>query len=328
MYKLVILGSDWDLYKYSYRDLMTQPSIYIPGMAPKNKILRFIFRVHMHDSINKIINLPFKSIWNSIILKNVSKNEKYVFLIFTLRTDNKLEIISYLRRNYKECKIVLFLQDLVNPVGYSGIDISSKFPRLDLVISYDPGDAKKYNLEYHNTIYSHPQVKKDGVNKYDILYIGKDKGRLPLLAKLYVIFTGIGLKCKFILLNVPQKDRVLNGKIDYINKMLPYKDVLEYVSHSSCLLEILQPTATGITYRTLEAISFDKKLITNNKSILSTGLFDNSNISIFNSVDDLNYKFLEKIKDNCEYDNSVKEKIKPINLIRFIENKLHIKIDL
>ena len=84
MYNYVIFGTDWDLYKIAYSDLNKVNNVkYIPTPYEfRNHIFKLLYRLHCSPRINKIINLPFKSIWNSGYFRNDFKNNKPICFIF------------------------------------------------------------------------------------------------------------------------------------------------------------------------------------------------------------------------------------------------------
>ena len=59
------------------------------------------------------------------------------------------------------------------------------------------------------------------------------------------------------------------------------------INESKAILDIVQENQTGITIRPLEALFFHKKLITNNKNIVSYKFYCQNNIFIIGK-DDIN----------------------------------------
>lgn len=328
-YKLVILGADWDLYQCAYNDLLTDSVVYKSGFRPKLEPYSTLFRLHNSPKVNAIIPLPFKYVWNRYLLKGVKRDECVVFLIFPiwLAVESNLNLLNYIRSHFRNVKLVLFLQDIVSSMGYLGVNICDYFHNFDLVISYDRRDSIKYGIEYHNTIFSKININFYKEKASDVFFIGTDKGRLSLIVETYIKLTSFGLNCKFILLNVPEEQRILKGEIEYIDHLLSYKETLKYVVGTKCLLEIMQPGAVGITYRTLEAIAYGKKLLTNNKSIVDTGLYSPDYAYIFSTIEGIDKKELGKLFSNPFIGDELKDDIRPKSLVRFIERKLNILID-
>ena len=71
-YNYVILGSDWDLYKFSYSDLYQFNNVqYIPGPYPPiNSLKGLLYRIHFNPTINRLVKLPFKTAWNDSYFKH------------------------------------------------------------------------------------------------------------------------------------------------------------------------------------------------------------------------------------------------------------------
>lgn len=331
-YQLVILGHDWDLYKLSYSEILNDNVRYISGYKPHNKCAQILYKAHLTPKINRFVCLPFKSLWNKLFLKDIDKNARIVFLVFQnwLSIDSTIGTIDYIRKNYSNGKIVLFLQDIVS----SFVDIYKKKPidivqykeKCDAVISFDKKEAEKYGFLYHPTVFSHIPISVCDNKKCDVFFIGKYKGRLDLLVDIYKKLTSNGLICKFIVLNAPIDKRQIPDEIEYIDKSIKYKDVLQLVNGANCILELIQPGAVGYTYRLWESISYNKYLLSNNISLLNSEFYDSNFMSIFNTIDDIDTAFLKKIDEPCRISNLQSKKISPRNLVQFIEHQLNVKI--
>ena len=59
-----------------------------------------------------------------------------------------------------------------------------------------------------------------------------------------------------------------------------YQEILEFVSQSRCLLEILKEGQTGATLRLMEALFFKKKIITTNINVKEEPFYTPQNIFI------------------------------------------------
>lgn len=82
--------------------------------------------------------------------------------------------------------------------------------------------------------------------------------------------------------------------IDLKNKSLLYSENLENVKKATCLLEIVVEGQTGLTLRTMEALFFNKKLITNNSSIMQYDFYHPNNILIIRDEADIDLDFFLK----------------------------------
>lgn len=272
--------------------------------------------------MNKYVSLPFKSIWNSGYFKFDFTNKNSIcFIFFSSRTDlEKNGFIKYLRKKYPDSKMVCFFQDLVDL--QKNLDINHIKEVFDLVISYDQADAKRYNILYHPTVYSGILIEKnDKLQKSDVFFLGKAKNRFQKIILIYQYLQELGLKCDFYITNVNPVDQIYYEGIHYISNMT-YKENLQHVERTACILEIMQENALGYTMRTLEAIMYDKKLLTDNLAIKTTPFYNPSNIFVVDNIADLdkNHIFFENISQKVDY--NFKDNISPVRLLEFITDKL------
>ena len=329
-YKLVILGNDWDVYITSYKDLINnQQVIHIPTFRPQG-LLGLLQRIHLNPKLNRIIPIPRKSYWISYILRDIKTDEQVCFLITErwLLLESGLQLFPYIRQHYKNAKMVCFFQDIIatfiDLYTLNPIDIDTIKEQCDLVISYDKKDAEKHQIAYHPTIFS-PLKIQSAITKYDLYFLGRDKGRMSMLVKLCEEAQKRGLRCKFDLIEIPRQQRISQEGISYPDGNIPYEENLRNSAESRCIIEVLQKEAASPTLRTWEAIALNRKLLTNNSSIKDTEIYDNRYISVFHDESDVDWDFISSgspFRDK----NPFLDTIRPESLVRFIENELKISI--
>lgn len=328
--KLIIFGDNWDVYLTAYKDLIDDPRItYIPSFRPKG-LLGQLQRLQYNPKVNHIVSLPYKHLWTPYYLRH-EKGEKYCFLIMEhwLRYESGLRLLPYLRKTYPKGKIVCFIQDLIETVKdqYTGKQIDVKYIKhyTDLLISFDEADAIKHEACYHPTVFS-LQAKVNQSTKYDLYFLGRDKGRLKMLLAIAQEAKIRNISCKFVMLEVPLKDRIEFEGIVYSDKDVSYQENLAMAAESRCIIELLQQKASSPTFRTWEAIAQNRKLMTNNQNIKASPFYDKNYISVFHDELDLDWTFIKNRNIYTE-SNPYQERISPIRLVEFMEEKLGIKID-
>lgn len=314
-YNYVIFGSNWDLYKYAYSDVMNMDDvIYISQETINKNIIR---RIHLSERVNSIIDFPLKSIWNHSIFKNTFSNNRpicFVFFSNWVKLSSKTNLICFLRKNYIGSKFVWFLQDLYK---------FNRYPtdEFDLVLSYDKEDCKNYGFKYHPTVYSSNIVLPKSVKHVnDIVFIGKAKDRLTQILRSYEELSKNGLKCDFLILDVPRHKQMYSDKITYLKKPISYKDCLYRLSKAKCILELMQKDAQGYTYRLWEAISFNKGLVTNNIKLKFDERFYSPNYISFIEDGRVSSNNIEFVRKYEEFNNPFKQKLNPVSLLNFIDN--------
>lgn len=333
-FKLVVFGSDWDVYQVAFRNLIDNPHIYyIPTFRPKG-LRGFLQRIQFNPRLNSILSMPFKDFWNSYYIKEIDKTRPLCFLILEnwLRFETDIKLFPYLRNHFPDSKIVCFTQDLIETIidFYSNVPIDVDYIKFysDLFVSYDPADAKRYDIAFHPTVYS--QINLDcrgGKIRYDLFFLGRDKGRLDKLVAICEEARRRHLICKFILFDVPNERRIESEGITYVDNQLSYWDNLQYCLESRCIVEILQNRAFSPTFRTWEAIAMNRRLLTNNVSLKDSNVYDERYISFFHDVTDINWSFVKSENPFSATGNPYQETIKPERLVEYIEQKLNIQID-
>lgn len=231
---------------------------------------KMLYRITFSPRLNSIISLPFKNLtFKAISSVRFNSSRPICFIFFSnqyhLFNNGYLE---YLKQRFPACKVVLYLQDLVK------INIQLNIPvlknKFDLILSYDKGDCAKYNLLYHPTPYSKIDIKSsENYPICDVFFCGKAKTRFDTIYKVYKKLAGHGLNCCFIIVGLPEEQQINSPGLIYCDG-ISYLDNIRYELKAKCLLEIMQEEATGFTPRLWEAIMYDKHLLTNNSSVITS----------------------------------------------------------
>jgi len=140
--------------------------------------------------------------------------------------------------------------------------------RLGRVSTFDPGDAQRHGLALVNQVYRRVDTLREAVPaEVDIYFLGKDKGRFPLLASLGAQWRALGLRLRLVVIEEPGDVHPPGGAVELRREALTYRENITQINRSRCLLELTQANQTGLTIRCLEALFFDRKLITQNPGV-------------------------------------------------------------
>ncbi len=180
--------------------------------------------------------------------------------------------------------------------------------------SYDKDDCDKYKMKYNSPSYMRTYAFEENEKKepeYDVVYLGRDKGRADKLFDIQKEFEELGLKTYFHIC----ADRELPGyKKKYHKPLMAYEDYIELLKKTRSHLNIVPEGQRSVTQRELES-AFDRvKCITNNKGIKDFELYDPTRYFILGDDDIselpkfLNTEFkalteeeLSKYEDTCTY---------------------------
>lgn len=260
----------------------------------KNRFLLLLRYLHYKS------HLPFFEIWYNRNWINELPKYDVVLLFDSYLT---LPIVDYLsNRNIKV--IYWFWNRVYNVVSIPQNNYCEKW-------SYDPLDCKKYGLKYNTQFYFNNIVLPEKKIKYDLFFVGKDKGRYEILCWINSVFEKYGLKT-FIYLTDKKRFGKRNEKY---REAIPYEKVLEYVSECRAILDIVPEDQYGLTLRPLEALFFQKKLITCQRNIMNYDFYNENNIRLVDSID--SYDIIEfitspyspiakDIVDKYDYSNWIK----------------------
>ncbi len=235
-----------------------------------------------------------QNLWARIVIKLICHKIKKIYptnvvCIFNCKNlfAHNLLFLSELKKTNPNCKTVYWFTDIVSAVQHTLrhfpdiklLDICNNY---DLVITYDPYDAKKYGFQYIETPYSiNRSLYVSQKNDIDLFYIGKakieNKERFDKIIRIYESAKNKNLHVNFFVAEVPQRLQKYKDEIHYI-KFMPYEEVLDKLQNCNCILEVSQKEETGTTLRFFESIVFNKKLIFTNPSMQNHPYFNKNNM--------------------------------------------------
>lgn len=187
-----------------------------------------------------------------------------------------------------------------NMVGKAHHLMPSEIPCGIEVWTYDEFDSKKYNIKLCKCGgYFTAFIGKKTEKKYDVMYVGKDKGRAEYIMSLKKQFEDLGLTTKFLIM---RSTRISKKKSFYSNE-IPYEEIIKIVNESRAILNISLPDQKGATMRDFESIFNEVKLITTNENITSFDFYNEHNVWILNKknmdgLPDFIEEPFEKVADN------------------------------
>lgn len=191
------------------------------------------------------------------------------------------DVAEYIEENAPHIRLIVFY---FNP-WFNNYYLSDEARKKCEIWSFDKKDCKKYNLKYNHQFYFY-SLQNQGIDdtySSDLFFIGNDKGRLHQLMKLNKMLEESHLQPLFYV--VPDKHIKYNNiEKNFLRREgMPYEAVLKYVKNTNCLLEIVQQHQEGLTLRMMEAMFFNKKIITNNKEVQEYDFYDEKNIYIIDN---------------------------------------------
>lgn len=229
------------------------------------------------------------------------KNKKYVIFFDGQYSLGSLDFREYLQRKYPGCKIIFHLGDLIATKKGINIDDIKEFS--DLVVTFDHNDANKHNLMYHPDPFSRlpSEMLMASQKKSQIIFYGYAKNRAKEILRVYDVMKANHINCDFSIPDIREEDCISRPELANAN-YTPYLNYLKIVQNTDCILEIIQKGSLGCTFRTWEAVVYNKRLITNNQSVREEKFYNPQYIQVIDSMDDIDVDWLkENVKVDYEY---------------------------
>lgn len=267
----------------------------------------------------KLLPNLLKFLWNKKFYnKKIDGPICFVFRMSSMMKGRE-PLFRYLKKRYKGCKFVAYLGDVIASRPYADLSLLDKY--FDLVFSFDQGDCEKYSehhLLYFPTMYSKQEIPDSSAfAESDVFFCGKAKDRYECIAEIYKRLTASNIRCDFSVSRLNNGVHLVDG-INYIDKM-EYKEYLQRLDKSKCLLDVLQGESRGFTLRVWEALVYGKKLITTNSEILNAPFYDARQFLYISSPEILDVSF---VTQNFQPEPRYISEVSPMKFLQFLENNL------
>ena len=329
-HNFVFFDGSGSYFRIARNDLESFPNCLIReyGYLPDSgKVTQFLFKTHTSRKINeKRKVLPLQGIWNKTYIGQLYFPEKkpicFLFSTFLTRYYD-MNLFGFLRAKYPDCKLVLMLRDTfaVCKKQFGDREPEELRRTFDEIYTINSYDVEKYGFKLINVMCSRYKIPdKYDFEFSDIVFVGKAKDRTTVINRLYDRFIAEGLKCDFTLLSSDPSLQVSRG-ITIIDKPMDYEEMLARTMKSQCILEVTQKDISSLSSRCLEALCYNKKLITDVKSVIDLPYYDDKYIQVFSNVEDIDVSF---IKNKTAVDYQYDDMFSPINLLRTIDNDLSV----
>jgi hypothetical protein len=232
----------------------------IPAYKPTNLFTRLLREVCFRLPL-----LP-KVIWyNPAVLE---KPTEFIYIRDAIITKHYL---LWLQKNYPKAQINFVYENLIGRARHLR---PNEIPKGIRIWTFDSGDAERYHIRLKKVMaYFTSCLKPAKEKKYDLLFVGRDKGRGDWLKGLEEYLQSQGIKTKFHIV----QDGRFSRKKPYYEKPVSYNQLTDWVGESRALLNVCMENQKGITLRDLEAYFNQIKLVTTNLNISDTEIYDPSN---------------------------------------------------
>jgi hypothetical protein len=319
---LFLIASEYG--NYMFADISNMPNVKIINkiVLSNNWILNKLLKLYLSNKLNNKINIPLKEIVYRKLFKGIKFDADRTLCVVISNPWYDKQLIHYFEKNYTHPKFILRFIDTVGLQlknnKQMSIDVMNK---MDGVLVYNEDDAQKYEFTYCPAVYSKlDESKLPKLEHSDVVFVGAAKDRLDEIHAIYKKLTDADLKCDFYITGVDEEKRIYQG-ITYADKKMSFTNYMAHELASDCIIEILQHNTSGRTLRMMEAVIYNKKLITNCSEIINMKYNNPNNVLVFNSVDDIDLSFFDYSVVDYGYEGD----FSPVHILDCISNVVNQK---
>jgi hypothetical protein len=288
--QILILKGNFNAFERYYLEHMNRPAVQARTYYKETGIFQILRKVHTHSG------LPLDSIWYGDWKQELKRYDKII--IFDCIPNARMA--KYIRRKAKKgARVILwFWNPLLDCVSKK---LYEQTKGLCEQWTFDSADAGKYGMNLNNQFFFRQDTVSAAI-EYDVLFVGKDKGRYHEIKRLKDLLDRNGI-CSYLKV-VRDETTPSDAAADVVlDKGMSYESLLELSKKSRCILELCQEGQHGITVRTLEAMFYCKKLITNNKNIQQEALYDPDRIYLYPGDSEKLVRFIQADSSKTEIRN-------------------------
>ncbi|WP_353166395.1 hypothetical protein [Acinetobacter sp.] len=161
------------------------------------------------------------------------------------------------------------------------------FDNIDLINT----DYNKYSLlgttNFYFDMYQPQPIPHQGLVAYFVgLHFDERITSLDICAQeLIKIGIKLDFNIRFLKKDPGTQTQYQCKDIKFIKKNIEFDENLYHINQADILVDIVNPVHNGLSFRTFEALYYEKKLITNNKTVMNYDFYHPNNILIWDGKD-------------------------------------------
>lgn len=317
------------MYEHMLLDLSNMPDVtFVTDLQHTNKIKNLLLKRKVQFlSKGKLDFLAYEQ--NNLFetLKYYCSKKKNVYVIFLNAALYYNPYLPGTLKKYKELlknlKYILFYLDIIDVPVSRNADLLRKKDVFDLVYTIDKSNAEKGELILWSTFYSKNENYLNIPQENDIYFCGVSKGRASILVECARLADNYKVDVAMDVICYDDADIFGSGvkgvTVRNPNEYLSYPEVIKNELKSNCILEIVQTGQVALTLRPYEAVVYNKKLLTNNKSIFNFEFYDERFMRYFERMEDIDWNWIKERDVNIDY--GYKDEFSPMKLLKDILNR-------
>ena len=282
-------------------------------------------RLFLSPKINRFVHMPLRNRFHSIEDYSYKDEIDYCMIVPTMSLLRwELYEISRFKEKHSNVKLVLLILDSLHASSKHIPYIKNKIfsDVWDLVVTYDKYDAAEYGFLWLGYTY-YPQCQKlpyiEGQS--DAFYLGFNKGkRTELIGEVYLLLKSNGVDCDFRIVADKNEEGEIVPGLSITKERYKYSEVAAMANNTNCIIEVLMDGQKSQSYRYFEALTYNKKLLTNNKNVYTLPYYDERYMKCFEKVEDIDPNWVKK-RESIDY--GYKGEFSQIRLLDFLETHIN-----
>ena len=304
--------------EYLFADLLQVEGINKYIIRSSNyKLVNIVRKIHLTPKLAKYVWLPKRDGWfDKKYIINKTPNNGCILVNSSAMVLPTVEFWNDIHCKRPDVKFVLLLVDSMHVKGghMSATRKRLKEIKWDLVLSYDKFDCAEYGFKYIGyDYYSRFDIQTNNNIEFDLYYISSVKKGKEILLR------AIKNECEKNQVKIFFQIMSRWRKINYgqcIRKCIPYEEVVANVERSNCILEVLQEGQKTQSIRYLEAIVYNKKLLSNNINLSKLPYYNSKYMKYYKDIKDIDWQWVTK-KENVDYHYN--DDFSAANILKYIE---------
>jgi len=223
-----------------------------------------------------------RAIQNAFFARIIKKIfQKYPNALFIFQGDTTL--LTLLSKQKDLPKVAVLMRNIISAESQPALLLNELSKRSVPIFSFDQQNCKQFNFSHYQQFAEKLSLAEQKVD-YDLCFIGRGKGRQALLKTIKHESEKLGFRTNIEILGVKKVQTKTGVKP---KRILDYQEYLKRQLNCHCIIDINQSEQLGLTLRPIEAMLYEKKLLTNNESIRHEAFYRPDNIFIIS--EDMDY---------------------------------------
>ena len=171
-------------------------------------------------------------------------------------------------------------------------EIEAVMDVFDEILTIHPYNCSRYGFRYLPYIYAKPELtsKIENLHETTLFFCGvAEEYRQKLIYEIIQQCEKKGIDFE-IYLKPCGHDWIKKDNVHYSE--MSYEQNVQRIQKAKCILEIMHEGYVGITQRYLEAIIYNKKLLTNNAEIMNLPYYETGYIRYFEKIEDIDWNWI------------------------------------